>query len=47
MQAMFLNWLMEDYSIYGIHIQYWMPMTVLVFVVFFVFSNLDLRRFRK
>jgi hypothetical protein len=47
MQDMFLDWLMADFSIFGLRIQYWMPMVFFVFVIFFVFSNLDLRRFRK
>jgi hypothetical protein len=47
MQNAFLDWLITDFDFFGLHLQYWMPVIVLVFVAFFVFSSLNERRFRK
>ena len=44
---MFISWLTADFSIMGVHIQYWIPIFILVFVVFYIFSEMDLRRIGK
>jgi len=44
MQTMSLAWLTTDFSIFGFHIQHWMPVVILMFVVFIVFSRFDHRR---
>jgi hypothetical protein len=46
-RIMFISWLTADFSIMGVHIQYWIPTVILVFVVFYIFSELDLRRIGK
>ena len=47
MQNAIIDWLLTDYPLFGLHIQYWMPVVILVFVVFLVFSSLDQRISRK
>jgi uncharacterized membrane protein len=42
-----LNWLLSDFSVFGVRIQYWMPALIIVFVVVLFFSLLDQRRFNK
>jgi hypothetical protein len=44
---MSLDWLTADFSIFGFHIQHWMPAVALAFVVIVVFSSFDQRKFRK
>ena len=46
-RIMFISWLTADFSIMGVHIQYWIPTFILVFVVFYIFSELNLRRIGK
>jgi len=47
MQNAFLDWLVTDYSVFGLRIQHWMPVVIFVFAVFLVFSRLDQRISRK
>jgi hypothetical protein len=44
---MSLDWLTADFSVFGFHIQHWMPVVALAFAVFIVFSSFDQRKFRK
>ncbi len=46
-RIMFIRWLTANFSIMGVHIQYWIPTFILVFVVFYIFSEMDLRRIGK
>jgi hypothetical protein len=47
MQTKLLDWLVADYSVFGLHIQHWMPVVALALAIFIVFSWLDHRRVRK
>jgi hypothetical protein len=47
MQNAILDWLVTDFYVFGLRIQHWVPVVVLAFVVFFVFSSLVERIFRK
>jgi hypothetical protein len=47
MQTKILDWLVADYSVFGLHIQHWMPVVALTFAIFIVFSWLDHRKARK
>jgi hypothetical protein len=47
MQNAILEWLVTDFDVFGLRIQHWMPVVALAFVVFFVFSSLIERIFRK
>ncbi len=42
-----LNWLLSDFSVFGLRIQYWMPVLIILFVVLLFFSSLDQLRFNK
>jgi hypothetical protein len=40
-----LNWLISDFSVFGLRIQYWMLAFTLVFVVLLFFALLDRQKF--
>jgi len=42
-----LNWLLSDFSVFGLRIQYWMPAFIIVFVIVLFFFLLNQRRFNK
>jgi len=44
---MSLDWLTDDFSVFGFHIQHWMPVVTLAFAVFIVFSCSNQQKFRK
>jgi hypothetical protein len=33
-----IDWLLADFSVFGVRIQYWMPVFALLFAMFFLFS---------
>ena len=43
MQNAIFDWLVTDYSVFGLPIQHWMLVVIFVFAVFLVFSSLDQR----
>ncbi len=40
MENSFLNWLVSYFSIFGFHIQYWMPTMLLIFAAFLLWNLL-------
>jgi len=40
-----LNWLISDFSVFGLRVQYWMPAFILLFAVILFFALLDRQKF--
>jgi hypothetical protein len=43
MQTTIIDWLVTDFSVFDLRIQHWMPVVILMFGIYIVFSSLDQR----
>ena len=42
-----LNWLLSDFPVFGLRIQYWIPAFIIVFAIVLFSSLLNQRKFNK